>query len=271
MLESEIKITAGDGRPLSELSKLIKERAKYLDETAEQSCAAVMIDVLVSLRALTKTASPKRSEVKVTQTALVPSFTQSGKNKPVFCLRLGKAKYQPASNERIGHAQKGRPTKEWKNCHVYKWIDNHRGKGKDRVWLIVARSQGQAETWALNKIRTRAKRFKGLARLAMSKLMNKAGSTTGGGGESNSNANIIKKSEEMTQVQATKNGSYYTLEAKDLLDYAKAALKGGDSSINEALMKAANKIAAMINHKCKNLLLFDKLETPFPDIRQKGK
>lgn len=57
--------------------------------------------------------------------------------------------------------------------------------------------------------------------------------------------------------------------AFDLLDYAKLALKGGDAAINQALMKAANKIASTINKKCEKLLLFEKIETPFPEIRQK--
>lgn len=52
-----------------------------------------------------------------------------------------------------------------------------------------------------------------------------------------------------------------------MLDYAKLALKGGDSAINQALMKASNKIASVINQKCKNLLMFQKIETPFPEVR----
>ena len=53
------------------------------------------------------------------------------------------------------------------------------------------------------------------------------------------------------------------------MDYAKLALKGGDAAINQALMKAANKIASTINKKAEKLLLFEKIETPFPEIRQK--
>jgi len=59
------------------------------------------------------------------------------------------------------------------------------------------------------------------------------------------------------------------LTASDLLDYAKLALKGGDSAINQALMKAANKMASTINKKCEKLLLFEKLDTPFPEVKQK--
>ena len=67
----------------------------------------------------------------------------------------------------------------------------------------------------------------------------------------------------------TGNGSQFSLSAEDLLDYAKLALKGGDTAISNAIMKASNKIASVINQKCKNLLLFEKLDTPFPEVKQR--
>ena len=57
------------------------------------------------------------------------------------------------------------------------------------------------------------------------------------------------------------------MNASDLLDYAKLALKGGDAAINQALMKASNKIASVINKKCEKLLMFEKLDTPFPEVK----
>lgn len=60
-----------------------------------------------------------------------------------------------------------------KNCKVFKWNDI-----KGREWLIVALSESDAKDWALNKIQKRARRFKGLARTALSLLMMKSGSKT---------------------------------------------------------------------------------------------
>lgn len=54
-----------------------------------------MIDVLVSLRALTAVAKPNKKEIAVAETALKPSYTSTGKNQRKFCLRLGKARYTP--------------------------------------------------------------------------------------------------------------------------------------------------------------------------------
>lgn len=88
-----VTVTTQDGRPAKALAKLIEQRSRWLNETAEQSCAAVMIDILVSLRALTSVAKPKMSEIKIESTSLKLSYEQNGKSKPRPCLRLGKAKY----------------------------------------------------------------------------------------------------------------------------------------------------------------------------------
>lgn len=90
-----VSVTCGDGRPIEELTKLIQQRSKWLNETAEEACAACMIDVLVSLRALTKTAKPKKNEIVVEETSLTPSYTTVAKGSYQFCLRQGKARYVP--------------------------------------------------------------------------------------------------------------------------------------------------------------------------------
>ena len=76
-----VSVTCADGRPIQELAKLIEQRSKWLKETAEQSCAACMIDVLVSLRALTLVAKPKKSEIVMSETSYTPSYTTIAKGK----------------------------------------------------------------------------------------------------------------------------------------------------------------------------------------------
>lgn len=148
---------------------------RWLNETAEQSCTATLMDVLVSLRALTKVAHPKKSEIQLHETPLVPSFT-GGRENPKFCLRNGKQQYNPSGKVRIGRVA-GITSKEFKVCHVWRWDDVN-----DRKWLIVARNQKEALEWAFAKVKKRTTRFKGLARLAISKLLVKSGSKTGGQG-----------------------------------------------------------------------------------------
>lgn len=61
------------------------------------------------------------------------------------------------------------------------------------------------------------------------------------------NADAAAKADTMTKVTKTGNGSSYSLEASDLLQYAKLALKGGDAAVSQAIMKASNKVASVIN------------------------
>lgn len=254
---ADVEITCGDGRPLAEFTKLLEERGKWLHETAEQSCSACMIDVLLSLRALTVVAAPRKIEVELNMypTTLVPSCT-GGRKHPRFCLRQGRARYTPKANERIR-----RVTEDLKNCSVWRWLDI-----KDREWLIVAHNKAEAEKWAFAKVKKRAERFKGLAKNAMSLMMKKSGSVTAKVTQDNPSA--TSKADMLTDVTKTVSGNTCQIEAHDLLDYARLAMIDADNAINMALMKASNKIASIINTKCKNLLFFQKLDTPFPEVRK---
>ena len=254
-----ISIECADGRPLSALTDLIKARAKWMHETAEQSVTATLLDVLVSIRALTEVAKPNRKEIELKLTQLQPSFT-GGRNKPRFCLRNGAARYQPRQNERVGQVP-GVTKDNLKKCHVYRWNDI-----RGRSWLVVAPNEKSAKDWAYNKIRKRAERFKGLARTALSTLMMKAGSSTS---QKMDNPRTSGKSSQLTNIQRRGNGDAFQITANDLLYYAKLALKGGDGAINLALMKAANKIASTITRKASKLLLFENIGVPFPEVKQR--
>ena len=75
-----VEATCANGKPLDALAKLLEQRKKWLNETAEQSCAATMLDVLVSIRALTAVAKPSKNEIKMSTTPLKPSFTGGRKS-----------------------------------------------------------------------------------------------------------------------------------------------------------------------------------------------
>lgn len=113
----------------------------------------------------------------------------------------------------------GIQTKDFKNCVVFRWYDINK-----RHWLIVARNQKEAVEWAFAKVKKRATRFKGLARLAISKLLVKSGSRTGVQAGTQEATNTA---EQNTKVVKTKMGNRFSIEATDLLDYAMIALKGG--------------------------------------------
>jgi len=78
-------------------------------------------------------------------------------------------------------------------------------------------------------LKKRANQYKGLARAAFSILMKQTGSKTS---TPITNAEAASKASSLTRVTKTKSGSNYSISANDMLDYAKLALRGGDTAIN---------------------------------------
>ena len=60
----KIRATAGDGTTINKLGEALEQRMKYMNETARGSVAATAIQVLRSIRTVTKVA--KQNKVKVT-------------------------------------------------------------------------------------------------------------------------------------------------------------------------------------------------------------
>lgn len=255
---SYVTVTTEGGRPAEALARLLEQRARWLKESSEQSVRAIAIDVLVSLRALTAQAKPKKTEIKLESTDLRFSVDRAGGTKRP-CLRRGKSRVNLGADERLVTASKGRLTL------VYKWRDVNRKKPK--TWYIACTSQKDAMNWAYAKVKKRAESAKGLARTALGLLMKGSGSKTAPAPEAGSYG--VQTAQGLTRVTLSQNGNQFGLKAEDLLDYAKLALKGGDAAIDTAMMKAANKATGLINQKCKNLLMFQKLDTPFPEVVQR--
>lgn len=109
--------------------------------------------------------------------------------------------------------------------------------------------------------------YAGLAKCALGILMAKTSTRNAPSDPVNEMTGTLAK--KMTNKTVTLNNGQFNLRLDDMLDYAKAALKGGESSITLSLQKAANKMAGLINHKCKDILGFKRLDTPFPEIRQR--
>ena len=217
------------------------------------------MNVLVSLRALAKEARPKASEIKLKITSLKVGWKQDGANKHPI-IKNGNAEYTTGKGEGVIWAT--RDESLYKLCKIWRWDDY-----KDRTWLIVAPNQSMAKERAMKKVQKRVTIYKGLAKTAISLLLKKTGSRpdpTKASPRASDTANRISR------VTKSGSGSEFNIQVEDLLDYAKLAFKGGgDSAINLALMKAANKIVSIINKKCEKLLLFEKLDTPFPEVKQK--
>lgn len=265
MATAAVMATVGNGRTLEEFSKLIAARSKYLGETAADAVAACAIDALKSIRAATGKAT-KRSvskdvEVKEDGT-LVPSFKTVGGAKK-FCIRnRGGAEYK--GNEKISVAANSSQISKW---NVFRFNDEH-GEKKYK-YLIVAPDAKTAVKVAKQIKQRRAMRYSGLAKVALTRLMRKT-ATVSDGGEM-PDAAVARKADEQTKSVAQNGGKAYSLHLEDNLGYAILAVKGGQTGVDLALRKAMNKITATVNQRCKKILGFEQLPTPFPEIRQRKK
>lgn len=253
-----------DGRPLSELSRLIVARSRWLGESARDSVRATAVTFLQSLRALTRIAKRNGEKIElVPSNLLVPSFRRwGGKSRP--CLRVGKGgnAYTPMKGTRVIYAD------GLTNFTAQKvWTaEITRGEGDRRrtyKYVVVASSQSSASRAVRRASAKRISSWRGLARAAVSALLRKAGgsSTTSGkiGAKANDNARVTERG----------GGNSFSVQILDNLSYASVAVKGGTSGIALALQKACNKSASVINRRCADLLDFKPLPTPFPEIRQR--
>lgn len=165
-----VEATVGNGRTLEEFAKLLEARQKYLNETTEDACAAIAIDALKSIRAITKKATKSTvvKEVKVNQiSSLYPSFMSEGGGKK-FCLRY------TGSNERYKGAAKIVQTDRGVNVKKSKVFQFFNATDKGQIeYLIVSPNQSKALKWAKDFKKKWAMVYSGLAKRALTVLMMK--------------------------------------------------------------------------------------------------
>lgn len=81
MADISLDLRAEDGRTIDAMAQIIKTRARELGETTAQACAALAINVLKSIRAVTKVANEKsvNIEIKCVDGQYWPSWRKRGK------------------------------------------------------------------------------------------------------------------------------------------------------------------------------------------------
>lgn len=253
-----------DGRALDVLSGLIVARSRWLDDSARDSVRATAVTFLQSLRALTRTARKTGEKVEVVASSLlVPSFRRwGGKVRP--CIRVGKNgnTYTPAKGTRVVYAD---GLTNISNQRVYT-SEIVRGEGDRRRtyrYVVVASSKANATRAVRAANARRIASWRGLARAAVSALMRRAGgsSTTSGkiGAKANANARVTERGA----------GNTFSVSILDNLDYAECAVKGGASGISLALERACNKSASNLNRRCADIIGWQPLATPFPEVKQR--
>jgi len=258
------------GKTLQAFAKVLQERMKWMNETARDSIAACAIQVLRSIRSVTKVAklSSIKVEVKCDNT-LYPSVTSHSAKKTV-CIRTKGSNQRYYGEERLARCDGDIDFKTWK---VYRFLDKL--SSKQTTYLIIAPSQSAAKSKAKSIVRRRQIRYAGLAKRALSVLMMK---TVTKSVSDNVPARVTEKAKELTSHReviaksSDGSGGKYALILDDDLLYALKAIKGGRQQVDVQMKKAMNKIVSTINMKLKkNGGAFgpQKLEVPFPEVRQR--
>lgn len=263
MASTRVKATVGNGKTLEQFSRLITERIKYLGESSRDAVAACAIDALRSIRAATSKAT-KASVTKgvaVEQDAsLFPSMKSVGAAKR-FCVRHAGSRKEYVGKEKVANASNGA---KLSTCSIFRFSDS-RGE-KETKYLIVAPTERIATARAKEIRRRRAMRYSGLARTALTVLMKKTATVNE---RVDADAAVAGKAELNTAKRERRSGDVYAVSLSDNLDYAQPAVKGGQAGIDAAMRKALNKVTSVINQKCKNVLGFERLDPPFPEVRQR--
>ena len=268
-----MKLGTTDGGTIQAFQKIIDARIKYLNQTARQSVLATCIDILKSVKPITKVA--KKSSVKVEvkrESNLYPSFTWNGKHE--FCLRVTgtKERYTP-SNETV--RKLGKITK---NSKVFRYTNTSPNQNiKNRNYLIICETLSQATQIAKKIAIAPIKKYAGLAKRAVSLLMKKTATWLNSNDTMENNQTIQKIANKITsfneEVRESDNGGTYIATLSDNLRYAVKAVIGTQSGINLAMKKALNKISGNISKKLgnNNTDFWGRklIETPFPELKQR--
>lgn len=274
----QIKATYG-GRSLAVLNDLVSARANELKETTASAAIATIINILKSLRSLTKKVNVAKASGFVTCTKSANyvagwrtrSAVSGGGGVSHFssrCVRM------PGKNGGIvvwnpinlaGKYVKG------EKVDVYVATDVH-GEGagaRQETYWIIARSEEQARGYVVNRRRKRIEKHQGLAKFILSRAIYETsrsgilntGSTTSAVSRISAKNLIVKK-----HTDGFSSGRSYVY-VNDNLNYAVPALRGGITSLDIACKRAANFTAGLITRK--TIDFGKRYETPFPDVKQK--
>ena len=163
------------------------------------------------------------------------------------------------------------PTTDWRKAKFYMVVLSlelvKRWPYQKERFYVAALNDGVVERYLSKRYGNIAKKSAGMAKSALGKLMHKISA------KERDTANPTPRAERVASKRTfaieTVSGNTYTLTCRDDLFFAQLAVNGGRGGVNLALKKAANKIAGLIQHKCKDFLLPGEVKTPFPEIRRR--
>lgn len=150
MASVRINASFANGATLQEFGRIISERMKWMRETARGSIAACAIQVLKSIRTVTKVAKLSSIKVEVkADTSLFPSYTTQGGSK-LLCIRYKGSRQRYAGAEKLVLADKPVNIGNWS---VFRFTDSL--DPKLTSYMIIAPSMSGAKAKAKSIVRSR--------------------------------------------------------------------------------------------------------------------
>lgn len=184
------------------------------------------------------------------------------------CIRDQAGKGQEYWNQHI--VQLVAPTENWKKAKVYTvhLTDEQKKRWpcQPQIYWIVAMTDRAVSSYLSKRYGAIAKKHEGMARAALGKLSHKISKA---GKEERAAPHAQTVAEKETFVVEKVQGDKYILDVRDNISFAQLAVKGGAVGVQIAMKKAANKVAGLIQHTCKKILLPGELPTPFPEVRRR--
>jgi hypothetical protein len=256
------------GQPAEVLAELLRRRQRDLGESCEDAVAATAIDVVNSLRAATRKAPEKANKAAyiLEETPYVASWERVG-SRYRRVARVGgtgsKAPIYPAN--RAGRRYlKGERVKVWKITPAHgERMDWKRNRNKE-CWYVFAQSAGEAARYAAERMTRVLAKESGMGKTALGYAMARLSTRSPAVEAKGSKAK--KLAADAIVVKATGDGRTFRIEFRDDLEYAKFALKGGPSTVDLAMKKAANKIAGRLSKWAESHMFAEKVPTPFPEV-----
>lgn len=270
-MKVSVHTNMADGRTLESFKQVLGNRMKYMHETARDSIAAMAINTLKSVRAVTAVAKPNSPKVKVKKSAEYSvGFTTRGKVRhPVVRIAGSGVRYAGPNPVKIASDMLV------KGARVYKFSDD--ATSVKRTYLIVANTDAEAKAKAKQIVRGRMARYAGLAKRAIGCLMMKTSTVKVSDQVSpkvHAKAMQVSAKREVIAKSADSDGGKYSLILEDQLKYALLATKGGKAAVDMAMKKAMNKVTSVINKKIKDVDFLGRrmrLDTPFPEVQRKNR
>lgn len=298
-----MSITCGtaSGATLDRLSELVAQRVEFLrGETTEAAVTATALNIVKSLRAATRVASPRKSGKKLddcycfrkstfvggvyTEPANGSTLTKKGTaRKPVrhFCIRdaaghrtdLVKPAFadNPATTNLVGapvYYVFVRHTLPPKNLVLRAMQGGGLGQAKtaDGIlrYVVIAKDEESLRGWARRHVKDIIAQESGMARYALSVLRRRI-YAQGNGGDLVASAGAKKSAEQSVGYAEAFGSGFFDIEGSVNLAYAVSALKHGAASLDESMKKAANSTAQIINRMA-NIPFEERIRTPFPEV-----